>query len=205
MDVVFMIYEADVCPERVAGLLQKAYALFMERIPNGRIFCAVSAQYCQTVIHTLAANNGNTAHIFEIAGTTFIEQLYSFASLPVFQTAIGEHICAHDIFRAQMPQELLNTGCSIFMKQPECAVFPSVPLKDTIKRVDTEMTVTETPDRATLKRAQTPLFLAKQTLLRMIQERSDTPPNSFISACLQAGITMRTYEGSYMNGITVSG
>ncbi len=200
MDSILMLYETDIQIERAAELLQKSIAIFVEQFPNGRIFYAASPQFCHIVTTIATINNGCAAQVFEAAGTTFIEQLYLVAARPDFQTDVGDFLCAHDVFRADMPPELLSAGYAICMEHPECAVFPSVQLKDTVKRVDAEMIIAETPERAALKRAQTPLFLAKQTLQRMLRQgKHNARTESFIFDCLQAGIAMRTYEGAYTN------
>jgi 2-C-methyl-D-erythritol 4-phosphate cytidylyltransferase len=78
------------------------------------------------------------------------------------------------------------------------AATAAVPVKDTIKIVDSEMAVTSTPERATLWAAQTPQVFDSQLLMEAHKQISDdaTDDAGMVEAL---GADVKVFMGSYEN------
>lgn len=72
-------------------------------------------------------------------------------------------IAVHDAVRPFINQELIQKCCKEAAEYGGAII--AVPAKDTIKKVNTEKTILETPDRNYLWQAQTPQIFQKQLLL----------------------------------------
>ncbi len=90
-------------------------------------------------------------------------------------------------------QGALATGCAA----------PAVPVKDTVKRVNVDDIVVETPDRATLFAVQTPQVVAKELYLQALQMLdAEQDAAAITDDCMvmeQGGYTVKLTQGSYAN------
>nr|WP_218852555.1 2-C-methyl-D-erythritol 4-phosphate cytidylyltransferase [Spelaeicoccus albus] len=76
-----------------------------------------------------------------------------------------EIVLVHDAARAGAPPELFDAVAQAVCSGPD-AVVPGLPVPDTIKYVDADGTVTDTPDRAFLRAVQTPQGFRRAALER---------------------------------------
>ncbi|QUR69151.1 2-C-methyl-D-erythritol 4-phosphate cytidylyltransferase [Mycobacterium spongiae] len=81
-----------------------------------------------------------------------------------------EFVLVHDAARALTPPALIARVVGA-LRAGEPAVVPALPLSDTIKAVDANGMVLETPERAGLRAVQTPQGFATDLLLRAYQQR----------------------------------
>lgn len=84
-----------------------------------------------------------------------------------------EFVLVHDAARALTPPPLI-TRVVAELRAGHPAVVPALPLHDTIKAVDANGVVLETPERAGLRAVQTPQGFASDLLLRAYQRAADT-------------------------------
>ncbi len=73
-------------------------------------------------------------------------------------------VAVHDAVRPFISEQLINECCEAASNVGGAIV--AVPAKDTIKKVNSENTILETPDRSNLWQAQTPQIFQRQLLIR---------------------------------------
>ena len=81
--------------------------------------------------------------------------------------SICDYVAIHDGARPFVTQELLRSGIQCVRKTG--AAIPVLPLQDTIKKIDTQNIVSETMNRNTLHRAQTPQFFQYDLIMEAHQ------------------------------------
>ena len=81
--------------------------------------------------------------------------------------SICDYVAIHDGARPFVTQELLRSGIQCVRKTG--AAIPVLPLQDTIKKIDTQYIVSETMNRNTLHRAQTPQFFQYDLIMEAHQ------------------------------------
>jgi 2-C-methyl-D-erythritol 4-phosphate cytidylyltransferase len=75
-------------------------------------------------------------------------------------------------------------------------VVPALPVVDTIKEVDENGRVARTPERARLRRVQTPQGFPRAILERVYRESKGVSATDDASLCERLGIPVTTVEGS---------
>lgn len=110
-----------------------------------------------------------------------------------------EHVLVHDAARPFVDAHTI-ARCVASVKAHGSAVA-SVAAKDTIKRVDAEGLVVETPPREALRQAQTPQAFRRAELLQVIEalEQKGITATDDAGAMEAAGHPVRMVEGSYRN------
>lgn len=83
-----------------------------------------------------------------------------------------EWVLVHDAARALTPPELFGRVVAA-LRAGAVAVVPGLPVADTLKRVDDDALVTDTPDRAELRAVQTPQGFAAAVLHRAHRSGAD--------------------------------
>ena len=109
-------------------------------------------------------------------------------------------VAIHDGARPNISPELLDTGLS--MAQQWGAAIAAVPVKDTIKVVNANGLITDTPPRATLWAAQTPQIFDYHLLLSAHQSAAANPTADYTddAAMLEAiGRPVAIFPGAYNN------
>ena len=105
-------------------------------------------------------------------------------------------IVVHDGARPCVTSQMIERG----LAEAGCtgAAVAAVPVKDTVKVVDADMTVLETPDRQRLWLVQTPQVFSRDLLTRAHREvaRDVTDDASMVE---QVGGSVRIFQGSYAN------
>ncbi|NLM97346.1 MAG: 2-C-methyl-D-erythritol 4-phosphate cytidylyltransferase [Halanaerobiaceae bacterium] len=120
-----------------------------------------------------------------------------FAGLQAFSPAI-DYVIIHDGARPLITQSLLNRVIETLNSYN--AVVVGTRLKDTVKRVDSEDFVVETPQRSTLMTVQTPqAFLYKDILEAHKKVPEDYPATDDASLLEYMGKPVKVIEGSYEN------
>lgn len=107
-------------------------------------------------------------------------------------------VIVHDGARPHVTESLIAAGLQAVALTG--ATSASVPLKETVKRVDTQDMVIATPDRARLCALQTPQVFTRSMLLRACQSGD---PASDVADAAQAvqrvGGTITLFAGAYTN------
>lgn len=115
---------------------------------------------------------------------------------------VGEHcdaVLIHDGARPLVSGTVISGVVSALEKFP--AVTCAVPVKDTIKRVDGDKTVIETPNRSSLYAVQTPQGVHVKYYLSAAKEAGNSISGftDDMSVMEAAGYPVRITEGSYKN------
>ena len=107
-------------------------------------------------------------------------------------------VMVHDGARPGLDLALLHRGMGAVTASPHGATIAGVPVKDTIKVVDVEGTVTDTPARETLWAAQTPQIFDYELLCRAHAEfEGDATDDAMMVEALGCQVSM--FLGSYEN------
>ena len=107
-------------------------------------------------------------------------------------------VVVHDGARPGLDLALLQRGMGAVTTSPHGAAIAGVPVKDTIKVVDVEGTVTDTPARETLWSAQTPQIFDYELLCRAHAEfEGDATDDAMMVEALGCQVSM--FLGSYEN------
>jgi 2-C-methyl-D-erythritol 4-phosphate cytidylyltransferase len=111
----------------------------------------------------------------------------------------AEYVGVHDAARPFVTPDLLARG--LVAVQQHAAAVPSVPCRDTIKRVDTDDRVLETLPRGQLRSIQTPQLFARSLLEKAYAEQHAhlakfTDDAAVVEAC---GHAVYVFEGDYGN------
>ena len=107
-------------------------------------------------------------------------------------------VVVHDGARPGLDLALLQRGMGAVTASPHGAAIAGVPVKDTIKVVDVEGTVTDTPARETLWAAQTPQIFDYELLCRAHAEfEGDATDDAMMVEALGCQVSM--FLGSYEN------
>ena len=107
-------------------------------------------------------------------------------------------VMVHDGARPGLDLALLQRGLEAVSSSPHGAAIAGVPVKDTIKVVDSHGIVTETPPRETLWAAQTPQVFGYDLLCRAHKEyRGDATDDATMVEALGCQVT--AFLGSYEN------
>ena len=116
------------------------------------------------------------------------------AGMPLL--ADTDWIVVHDGARPCVTTRIIETG--LREAGPTGAAVAAVPVKDTVKVVDVDMTVVETPDRKHLWLVQTPQVFSRDLLARAhLEVAQDVTDDA--SMVEQVGGSVRIFEGSYAN------
>ena len=105
-------------------------------------------------------------------------------------------VAVHDGARPLLSPDLIARG--IVLAREHGAAVPVLPLFDTIKRVDSEGRVQETPSRAELRAAQTPQSFRLE-LLRRAHAASDEDATDDAQLVERLGHPVLTYPGDRRN------
>ncbi|MGN0170378.1 MAG: 2-C-methyl-D-erythritol 4-phosphate cytidylyltransferase [Lachnospiraceae bacterium] len=115
----------------------------------------------------------------------------------------GEYCLIHDGARPCIHPELIDAF--IAKGQTQDGMILAVPVKDTIKIVDEEKNITQTPDREQLYAAQTPQMFRTE-LLRQVyasMHRDPEPEITFTDDAVlvqhYAGVKVKIFPGEYTN------
>ena len=107
-------------------------------------------------------------------------------------------VMVHDGARPGLDLALLQRGLEAVAASPHGAAIAGVPVKDTIKVVDGDGTVTDTPPRETLWAAQTPQIFGYDLLCRAhAQFQGDATDDAMMVEAL--GCKVGVFPGSYEN------
>jgi len=142
---------------------------------------ALSNQFGWTKIRSICAGGHQRADSVR-AGLTHTEGYY--------------WVIIHDGARPFVSCEMIERGLSAARRTG--ASTAAVPVKDTIKIVNKELEVVETPDRESMWLSQTPQIFRRDLLVRAFasSHRGFTDEASLIE---EMGIVVRVYWGSYDN------
>ncbi|MBE5907059.1 MAG: 2-C-methyl-D-erythritol 4-phosphate cytidylyltransferase [Lachnospiraceae bacterium] len=115
--------------------------------------------------------------------------------------ATGDVCMIHDGARPFPPVKAIEELCRLATKRE--AVILSVPVKDTIKVVDENGDICSTPNRGSLRAAQTPQMFHKAVLCRAYDEMAlvgdTTVTDDAMVVERYANVTVGTIMGSYTN------
>jgi len=103
-----------------------------------------------------------------------------------------EFVLVHDAARALASSDLARRVITA-LRTGEVAVIPGLPQVDTVKVVDGDGYVTATPERAPLRRVQTPQGFALDLLTRAHQSKSDATDDAALVE--QLGARVKVIEG----------
>jgi len=109
------------------------------------------------------------------------------------------YVAVHDGARPLVTDTLLQ---ELYAKVKQCgAVVPGVPVKDTIKTVDSNNTITSTPDRSSMVAVQTPQIFNYEILFHAYEKASElgirgTDDASLVEAF---GTSVEVIPGDYRN------
>ena len=107
-------------------------------------------------------------------------------------------VIVHDGARPGLDLALLRRGTEAVAASPHGAAIAGVPVKDTIKVVDVDGTITDTPARETLWAAQTPQVFSYDLLRRAhAQFAGDATDDAMMVEAL--GFQVKMFPGSYDN------
>ena len=107
-------------------------------------------------------------------------------------------VMVHDGARPGLDQPLLQRGLEAVAASPDGAAIAGVPVKDTVKVVDSRGVVTDTPPRETLWAAQTPQIFDYYLLRRAHANfHGDATDDAMMVEAL--GCQVRIFLGSYEN------
>ncbi|MDE2937356.1 MAG: 2-C-methyl-D-erythritol 4-phosphate cytidylyltransferase [Chloroflexota bacterium] len=107
-------------------------------------------------------------------------------------------VMVHDGARPGLDLALMHRGMGAVTASPQGAAIAGVPVKDTIKVVDVDGTVTDTPARETLWAAQTPQIFDYELLCRVHAEfEGDATDDAMMVEALGCKVSM--FLGSYEN------
>ena len=107
-------------------------------------------------------------------------------------------VMVHDGARPGLDTALMLRGLEAVAASPHGAAIAGVPVKDTIKVVDGDGTVTDTPPRETLWAAQTPQIFGYDLLCRAHAEfTGDATDDAMMVEAL--GFRVKLFPGSYEN------
>ena len=107
-------------------------------------------------------------------------------------------VMVHDGARPGLDQPLLQRGLEAVAASPDGAAIAGVPVKDTVKVVDSRGVVTDTPPRETLWAAQTPQVFDYDLLRRAHANfHGDATDDAMMVEAL--GCQVRIFLGSYEN------
>ena len=107
-------------------------------------------------------------------------------------------VMVHDGARPGLDSALLLRGLEAAAASPDGAAIAGVPVKDTIKVVDVDGLVTDTPPRETLWAAQTPQVFGYDLLCRAHAEfEGDATDDAMMVEALGCQVSM--FTGSYEN------
>ncbi len=113
----------------------------------------------------------------------------------------GEYVYIHDGARPFISQEILMRARQTVEKTQACVV--GMPVKDTIKIVDSEQFVEKTPLRKSVWQIQTPqvfsLPLIRKAYEMLMENPMDTITDDAMVAEAMLGAKIRLVEGSYEN------
>jgi 2-C-methyl-D-erythritol 4-phosphate cytidylyltransferase len=114
------------------------------------------------------------------------------------RTAVGmSWVAIHDAARPFVSVELVERG--VRAARDVGAAIAAVPVKDTIKRVDSEHLIESTPKRADLWAAQTPQIFQWEQLMLASQANGDADVTDEAELLERAGFPVAVYPGSYDN------
>ncbi len=105
-----------------------------------------------------------------------------------------ELVLVHDAARALTPPGLVVRVVEA-LRAGHCAVVPALPLSDTIKAVDADGVVLDTPQRAGLRAVQTPQGFAADLLLRAYQQAGAADFTDDASMVERIGGRVRVVDG----------
>ncbi|NEA31819.1 2-C-methyl-D-erythritol 4-phosphate cytidylyltransferase [Streptomyces sp. SID13031] len=103
-------------------------------------------------------------------------------------------VLVHDAARPFVPAEVIERVVAAVLAGAP-AVIPVVPVTDTIKRVDANGLVVDTPDRSTLVAVQTPQGF-EPSLLRRAHSGDPSGATDDAMLCERLGVPVQTVEGS---------
>jgi 2-C-methyl-D-erythritol 4-phosphate cytidylyltransferase len=104
-------------------------------------------------------------------------------------------VLVHDAARPLVPSELVDAIASAVRSGAD-AVIPTLPIADTVKRVEGDGTVAETLDRSVLRAVQTPQGFRRAALERAHVAADQLAATDDAGLAERAGIVVRTIPGS---------
>ncbi len=111
----------------------------------------------------------------------------------------SQFVAIHDGARAMILPEAIERSVAGAVKYRACALV--VPVTDTIKVVDKDGVIVSTPERATLRAAQTPQVFERELYLDALRKTADAGVE-FTDDCALvewAGVPVHTVMGDYTN------
>jgi 2-C-methyl-D-erythritol 4-phosphate cytidylyltransferase len=109
-----------------------------------------------------------------------------------------EFVAIHDGARPLVTEAIIAEGLRVVAATG--AATAAVPVKDTVKRVDAEGFVVETPDRASLYAVQTPQIFRRDLILTAHQAVNATLDVTDDALLVEMqGVRVRIFAGSYTN------
>ena len=107
-------------------------------------------------------------------------------------SSAAEYVLVHDAARALASSDLARRVITA-LKSGDAAVIPGLPQVDTVKVIDADGYVTSTPDRAPLRRVQTPQGFAYDLLKKAHASGSDATDDAALVE--QLGVRVKVIEG----------
>lgn len=111
------------------------------------------------------------------------------------QATTAQWVLIHDAARPLISREVIERG--IDAAQSTGAAIAAIPVRDTIKRVNTDRSIRETVDRAPLWAAQTPQVFQTDLLRRALTEATDVTDDA--AAVEAVGGVVHVFEGAERN------
>ncbi|MCX7781402.1 MAG: 2-C-methyl-D-erythritol 4-phosphate cytidylyltransferase [Negativicutes bacterium] len=177
-------------------VLLHSIKLFAAMEEVGEIIVAISPDESEQVRQLLAAS-GAAKPVKLAAGGR--ERQHSIANALQMVSPAAEIILVHDGAR---PLLAVSTAREVIAAARSCrAAGAAVPVKDTVKRVDSEEFVVDTPERSTLWAMQTPQAFAAELLREAYRQANEDGYLGTDDASLveRLGVRVKLVRGGYRN------
>lgn len=178
------------------SILEHTIARFDKPELVSEIIIPVSKEWLSHVKNVVDVSNFSIPVRFVTGG---VERMYSIYNALLEVDAQSHFIAIHDAVRPFFSDELLHRLIDGVKKHG--AVIPGVQVTDTIKIVDRNNLVTETPDRATLYAVQTPQCFRRVWIMQAYELaiKSNYFGTDDAALCETAGYSVRVIDGERDN------
>jgi 2-C-methyl-D-erythritol 4-phosphate cytidylyltransferase len=142
------------------SILEHTISRFIE-VPNVSQIIVATSKNCINTIEEMLSVYADQVNYMVVQGGK--ERQYSIYNALKHVKEEIELVAVHDAVRPFVRVELIEECCRVAVNVGGAVL--GVPAKDTIKKVNTDRRITETPDRAFLWQAQTPQIFQRQLLM----------------------------------------